>query len=349
MLTLKKVATLLGLTLVAVISYLIINSGSDQKSITVISDRSDFHLEPIFDSFYELTGIEINPVFVDQGTLPVRFSSNADRADVVVTTDISYLAQANNEGLIADLQHSDYKGVPDSFVMGGGRYVATSYRGRAIVYNTSVIDPNSLSGYEDLASEEFRGRVCIRPFTHVYNITLASEMIADKGLEWTKNWVDSVKNNLAVEPNGNDRNQAKLVSEGVCDIALMNTYYYGLLQTNNDQRGIAANTQIFFPNQSSDGTYAIFSGAAIAERSDQKDDAQLFIDYLLGRVGQKFISDTTFEYPVNSNVDISVIAKSFGEGQNGIEEGQAIFNFVDVEEIMSHRDEAAEMMAVAGS
>lgn len=333
--------------LAPIVAYVATNtSDNSDKYITVISDRSDFHLEPIFDSFYEDTGISVKPIFVDQGSLPVRFSYDTDSVDVIVSTDITYLAQANGEGLLAEIDDT-YSGVPEGFVMGDGHYVATSYRGRAIVYNRDVIDPNDLTGYEDLSSEEFRGRVCVRPLNHVYNITLASEMISDRGEVWTKEWVDGLKNNLAVEPNGNDRNQAKLVSEGVCDIALMNTYYYGLLQTNNDQRSIAANTQIFFPDQSSGGTYAIFSGAGISDRSENKDNAQLFIDYLMSFVGQKFISDTTFEYPVNDNVDISIVAKSFGEGQDGIENGKAVFNFVDPEQMLLNRELAANIMNTA--
>ena len=41
--------------------------------------------------------------------------------------------------------------------------------------------------------------------------------------------------NLARKPEGNDRAQAKAIHEGVCDIAVMNTYYFGKMKFNVDK------------------------------------------------------------------------------------------------------------------
>jgi iron(III) transport system substrate-binding protein len=59
---------------------------------------------------------------------------------------------------------------------------------------------------------------------HVYNISLIATMIAHKRAEATEAWLRGVKANLAHKPAGGDREQARDIYSGMCDIALGNTY-----------------------------------------------------------------------------------------------------------------------------
>lgn len=349
----RKAVALTGLLLASaiVLTGCATTSGNSNagETITVVSDRSDFHLKPIFAAFEEQTGIKVNAVFVEEG-LPARVTSGADKADLVITKDLPVLTTLKDQGFTQPIEKSkevnEMLADPKTqlFVDPQKEYVATSYRARAIVYNKSKVDVNSLTGYDDLVSPQYKGKVCTRPLTHDYNISLLSQIIADKGQAYAADWAAKLKANLATDPTGNDRQQAKLVSEGVCDIALMNTYYYGLLLTNNEQRPIASATQLEFPNQAGKGSYVLYSGLSLLKTSKHVDAATKLIDYMLGTIGQNHISQSTYEYPVDPNVPLSAVAQGFGEGQNGIKAGVAKFNFIAPAEAAKYREAATKIL-----
>lgn len=343
---LRKAVALIGCLTVS-IGAVLPASAAPKKTVTVITDRSDFHLKPIFEAFEESTNVDVKAVFVDQGSLPARLASGADKADLFITTDLPTLATAKEKGYTQPIRSGKIKTLGRGFVDPQSHYAAISFRGRTIVYNPKKVDVTKLKGYDDLADPKYKGRVCIRPFTHVYNVTMVSEMIVDRGEDYARRWANGVKNNLAVKPSGNDRNQATLVAKGVCDIALMNTYYYGLLMSNKAQRPIANATELFFPNQSGRGTYTLYSGVAMAKTAKNTKEATQLIDYLLGTVGQNYIAQSTFEYPVNPNIKLSVIAEGFGEGQPGIENGKAKFLHLNPATVAKHRETAAKILAEA--
>ena len=343
---LRKAVALIGCLTVS-IGTVLPSSAAPKKTVTVITDRSDFHLKPIFESFEESTGVDVKAVFVDQGSLPARLTSGVDRADLYITTDLPTLATAKEKGFTQPIRSGRIRTLGRGFVDPQGHYAAISFRGRTIIYNPKKVNIATLRGYEDLANPKYKGRVCIRPFTHIYNVTMLSEMIADKGEDYARRWVNGVKNNLAVKPNGNDRNQAALVAKGTCDLALMNTYYYGLLLSNKAQRPIANATELFFPNQSGKGTYTLYSGVAMAKSAKNTKEATQLVDYLLGTVGQNYIAQTTFEYPVNPKIKLSVIAEGFGEGQPGIKDGRAKFAHMNPATVAKYRETATRILAEA--
>lgn len=343
---LRKAVALIGCLTVS-IGVSLPATATPKKTLTVITDRSDFHLKPIFEAFEESTGVDVKAVFLDKGSLPARLASRADKADLFITTDLPTIVTAKEKGFTQPIRSGKVRTLGRGFVDPQSHYAAISYRGRTIIYNPKKVDVTKLTGYEDLANPKYKGRVCIRPFTHVYNVTMLSQMIADRGEAYARRWVAGVKNNLAVKPSGNDRNQAKLVAEGVCDLAPMNTYYYGLLLSNKAQRPIANATELFFPNQSGKGTYTLYSGVAMAKTAKNTKEATQLIDYLLGNVGQNYIAQSTFEYPANPKIKLSVITEGFGEGQPGIEKGRAKFAHMNPATVAKYRETAAKILAEA--
>lgn len=332
----KSVVVLLGL--------MVNISATSFADINIVSDRSAFHVEPIMESFFETTGIPVNSVFVDKGSLPARLQSRVDNADVYIATDIVSLVYAKRKGFTQPIRSSVLDDLDGKFVDNDRHYVATSFRARVIVYNRNTVSPSELVGYDDLADPRFYRRVAVRPLAHPYNVSLVSEMIADRGREYARNWVEKVKENLAVPPSGNDRKQATLVANGVADIGIMNTYYYGLLMTNNRQRSVANRTQIFFPEQNGKGAYVLYGGIALANNSSNREDAEKFIEFMLNRSSQLYMAFSTFEYPVIKGIPMSPITQGFGEGQPGIEKGKAKFNHIGVSSVANNRDLAVQLL-----
>lgn len=320
---------------------------SQAAEVNVISDRTDFHLKPLFKQFEAQTGIKVNAVFVDEGGLPARLSAKPGEADLIITTDASILSLAKKNGWTQNLPGSKLT-LSVRPELRGADYVALSFRSRNIVYNPEKVDVAKLKGYDDLASPEYKGRVCMRPLTHAYNVALVAEMIADRGEIYARNWVKGVSNNLAIKPTGNDRKQGELIANGTCDISLMNTYYYGLMLSNNAQRPFAAKTRLFFPEQSGKGSYVLISGAAAVKNSKNPKEAQQLIDFILSPIGQNFVSQVNFEYPViDDGEPLPIMVQGFGEGQPGINKGRAKFNFIHSDEISKNRELAVNILTEA--
>ena len=126
-----------------------------------------------------------------------------------------------------------------------------SKRARVIVVDKERVNSEEIKRIEDLANSKWKGKICSRPGSHVYNRALMASIIAANGEEKAEKWANALVSNLARRPQGNDRAQVKAIYEGQCDIAIINNYYFGKLKFSDDpkQREWTKNLKLIFPNQ----------------------------------------------------------------------------------------------------
>lgn len=311
--------------------------------LNLVTDRTDFHLKPLIAQFQQQTGIKVNKVNLDQGGIPARLASGADSVDLVISTDSVVLEQAHQRGWTTNVPKELLQQAVDSMdIPVDATYVPLSYRGRVLVYAPDRVNLKDLTGYADLADPRYRGRVCIRPLTHAYNINLVSQMLVDNSEKDVARWLSGVQANLAVTPSGNDRYQAQLVAKGVCDIAVINTYYYGLMMSNPAERQWATKLSLFFPEQQGRGTYVLVSGAAFSSKAKNINEAVQFVKFLLSPIGQSYATGSTYEYPAVRGTDLPVMLSGFGDGQ--VKDGKAKFYFVDPVKVSRERERASQLI-----
>ena len=140
-------------------------------------------------------------------------------------------------------------------------------------------------------------------------------MIAHKGEDGARAWLEGLKANLAVTPSGNDRSQAKSVYAGECDLAVANTYYMGKMMTNDEepeQKDWAKAVRIVFPASADFGTHVNISGMLLTKNAPNRDNAVRLMEFLASDEAQRLYADGNFEYPVNPAVEPSDIVKSWG-------------------------------------
>jgi len=102
---------------------------------------------------------------------------------------------------------------------------------------------------------------------------------------------------------------------GECDIALGNTYYMGLMQTNEqepEQKEWANAIKILFPDADGNGTHVNISGAVLLKHAPHKDEAVRLIEFLTSDEAQKLYAEVNFEYPLKVGVAPSEIVASWG-------------------------------------
>lgn len=115
-----------------------------------------------------------------------------------------------------------------------------------IVTSKERVKPDAISSYADLAQPQWKGKICVRSGKHVYNAALISALLSEQGAEKTEQWLSGFKVNLARKPQGGDRDQIKAIKEGLCDVALVNTYYIaGMLSELEKQPAVQAVNVIF--------------------------------------------------------------------------------------------------------
>ena len=305
-------AALLGMTAIAATSGAALADGE----VNIYSYRQPELIQPLVDEFTKETGITANVLFLDKGLVERIAAEGANSpADVILTVDIGRLVEARDGGVTQPLENAVInKDIPAQYRDPAGEWFGLTTRGR-VVYASKERVPETAITYEELAEPKWKGRICIRDGQHSYNIGLFASMVAHHGAEYTEKWLTGLKNNLARKPDGNDRSQAKAIMAGECDISLGNTYYVGLMMTNEkdpEEKEWAAATKILFPNAADRGTHVNISGMALAKHAPNKDNAIKLMEFLSSGKAQEIYAQQVFEYPVLPGAKVSDVVASFG-------------------------------------
>ena len=274
--------------------------------LNLYSHRQPFLIEPFLEAFTAETGIKVNVVYASKG-LAQRLQAEGKNspADVVLTVDIGRLAIYADKDLLAPVESTVLaEAVPAHLHEPDGRWFALSKRARVIAVSKDRVPAGAIETYEDLADPEWEGRICTRPGSHVYNRALMASMIAAHGEEKAEEWATGLVANLARRPQGNDRAQVKAIYEGLCDVAVINSYYYGKLASSDieEQREWAAAMTMVFPNQDDRGTHINISGGGVAKYSRNKETAVVFLEFLTREAAQLLYGTVNYEYPINPAV-----------------------------------------------
>ena len=290
---------------------------SAQEVVNVYSARHYDSDQTLFDLFTEQTGIQVNLIEAGADELIERMRSEGANspADVIVTVDAGRLWRADEAGLLASIDSDALEAaIPASLRHPEGRWFGLSQRARGIVYSTERVDPSELSTYEDLASEAWEDRVCIRSSSNIYNISLTASVIATVGVDAAQEWANGIARSLARNPQGGDTDQIRAVAAGECDVAVVNHYYLARLIASSDanDQAVAAAVGLFFPNQDDRGTHVNISGAGVVATAPNRANAIRFIEFLATAEAQEIFAKANHEYPAREGVAVSEAVEGFG-------------------------------------
>jgi iron(III) transport system substrate-binding protein len=174
--------------------------------------------------------------------------------------------------------------------------------------------PQTTLTYEELADPKWKGKICIRSGQHIYNNALIAAYIAHHGEAKAEEWLKGVKANLAQKPSGGDRETARDVAAGKCDIGIGNTYYWALMNNNEpDKKAWADATKVILPTFQDGGTHVNISGVVLAKNAPNKANAMKFIEWLASEKAQHMHADLNYEYPVRAGIEINPTIAGYGK------------------------------------
>ncbi|MEX2515715.1 MAG: Fe(3+) ABC transporter substrate-binding protein [Gammaproteobacteria bacterium] len=291
---------------------------SAAAEINVYSARIESLIKPLLDQFTEQTDIKVNLVTGEADALLKRLELEGRNspADLLITTDVGRLHQAETRGLLQAVESGVlHEQIPSAYRDPEGFWFGLSLRARVIAYARERVSADELSTYEALADENWRGRVCIRSSSNVYNQSLVASLIAHNGVEATQDWADGLVKNFARSPQGGDRDQISAVAAGQCDLAVVNTYYIaGMLASPKQNEVNAAMTVgVFWPNQNRRGAHVNISGAGVTKAAKNKAEAIQLLEFMLSDEAQRWYADQNHEYPVKPGISVSNLLEQWGE------------------------------------
>lgn len=327
-----SVATLLAVTCASVAS---------AAEVNIYSYRQPQLIEPLLAAFTEATGVNTNVVFAKKGLVErLKAEGQNSPADLILTVDISRLDGAKKGGVTQSLSNDAVNNnIPSEFRDTDGHWFGLTTRARVVYASKERVSQNEIT-YEELADPKWKGKICTRDGQHVYNLGVFASIINHAGEAAAKNWMDGLKNNLARKPTGNDRAQVEAIFSGECDISLGNTYYMGLMQTNDEkpeQKEWASKVKLLFPNATGRGTHVNISGMALTKHAPNKESAIQLMEYLASDEAQKLYAESNFEYPVKPGVAISDRVKSWGDLKP---------DTLSLNAIAAKRDKASELVDI---
>jgi len=291
---------------------------AQEAVVNVYSARHYEADEALFETFEELTGIEVAVIEGDSDELISRIESEGANspADVFITVDAGRLWRAEEAGLLAPVDSPVLNAVvPENLRHPDGLWFGLTQRVRGIVYAEDRVDPSELSSYEDLADPMWEGRICIRSSSNIYNQSLLASIIASNGADAAESWAASIVENMARPPQGGDTDQIRAVAAGECDVAVVNHYYLARLIGSDDpaDNEVADAVGWLFPNQDGRGAHVNVSGAGVVASAPNRANAIRFVTFLTTPAAQAVFAGGNDELPVVDGVASSDATESLGD------------------------------------
>ncbi len=293
----------------------VLNTAAQAAEVNVYSARNESLIKPLLDRFTEQSGISVNLLTGKANALIERLRAEGRNspADLLITTDAGRLVLASDLGLFQAVESDVLEDrIPAAFRAPDNSWFGLSRRARVMVYHPDRVAQSELGDYESLADAAWAGRICVRSSGNIYNQSLMASLIEHHGIDTATSWAQAVRGNMARDPQGNDRAQIKAVAAGECDVALVNTYYLGIMLSDEEQREAGAAVRVHFPNQDNRGTHVNISGAGVTAHAPNRDEAQALIEFLAGDEAQSWYASTNHEYPVRDGISPSDLVASFG-------------------------------------
>lgn len=293
-----------------------LGNATAQQVVNIYTTREPGLAAPLFEAFTKATGIEVKSVFIKDGLAErVKAEGASSPADLLMTVDVGNLLDVVDAGVTQPVSTPALTAaVPANLRDPDGNWYALSLRARLVYTAKDVVKVPAIT-YEELADPRWKGKICIRSGQHPYNVGLVAAYIVHHGEAKTEAWLRGLKANLARKAAGGDREGARDILGGICDLAVGNSYYVGLMRSGQggpDQKKWGDGIGVLLPTFEGGGTHVNVSGAAVAKNAPHKDAAIKFMEFAVSPAMQAVYAQKNMEYPVLAAADVDPVIAGLG-------------------------------------
>lgn len=271
------------------------------QEVNIYSSRHYDSDDALYQRFTEDTGITVNRIEADADELIARLVAEGDNspADVFIAVDVGRMDRAEKAGVLQPFESDVIEArIPDHFQHPDNLWFGVSQRARIIFYAKDRVDTPPMT-YEELAEPTWKGKICIRSSSNVYNQSLLASIIEVHGEKAAREWAAGVVANMARPPQGGDTDQLRGLVSGECDVAVANHYYF-LRGFDTDISGLSEGIDGIgwvWPNQDGRGAHVNLSTASMTRAAPNPDNARAFLEFLTGDFAQAHFASQNNEYP----------------------------------------------------
>ena len=273
--------------------------GGDGERLTIYSGRSSSLVDPIIQKFSDATGIKVGVKYAGTPQLAATLLEEGEKspADVFFAQDPGGLGAV--EEMLAPLPDSILGLVPEWARSPDAKWVGISGRARVVVYNTDALTQADLpDDIFDFIDPKWRGRIGWAPTNSSFQ-TMVTGMRAAWGEEKTRRWLEGIQNNRPkVFPKNTPMVAA--VGSGEIEVGFPNHYYLFRFLA---EEGSSFSARNYHPRAGGPGALIMVAGAGILSTSDNRENAERFLEFMLSPVAQEYFAEETFEYPLAEGIE----------------------------------------------
>lgn len=313
---------------------------SSAREVRVYSGRHYNTDRQVFKTFSEKTGIKIRLIEATGISLVERLKREGSKsnADVILLVDAARINNAAEAGLLRPIVSNQLEmEIPYLYRDPKNRWFGLTRRVRAIIVNPNIVNPTMIQSYADLASPQFKGKLCLRNRKNVYNQSLVANQIILNGESSAKSWVKGMVENVTQPYFTGDTSLIRSVGQGNCGIGVVNHYYLARMQSGasgkNDQK-VAANIKLIMPKPA----HVNISAAGVAKSAKNLKEAIELLEFLASPLGSSSMAGPTHEYPL----------KGFGSSDQLKAYGSFTPDNVSINSLGRTQKKALKMMAEQG-
>ena len=275
--------------------------GDDPGSLTVYSGRSDTLVGPLLQGFEDATGIDVSVKYAGTPQLAATILEEGGNtpADVFFAQDPGGLSAVSD--LMTPLPDSVLSKVPQWASSPSGDWAGVSGRARTVVYNTDRLTPSDLpADLTGFTNPKWKGRIGWAPANASFQ-TMVTAMRVMWGEDETLRWLEGIQAN---EPKVYPKNTpiVAAAAAGEIDVGLVNHYYLHRFLAEQGESFAARN---YHPTAGGPGAIVMVSGVGILSASNNRANANRFVEFLLSESSQQYFVDETFEYPLAAGIPVA--------------------------------------------
>lgn len=271
------------------------------ETLTIYSGRNAELVGPIIDEFQEESEVDVQVRYGDTAELAATILEEGENspADIFFAQDAGALGAVQQEGMFEALPEGSLGQVEDRFRSTEDEWVGMSGRARVIGYNVESVDPAEIpDSILEFAEPEWEGRIGWPPTNGSFQAFVTTLRLTE-GEDVAREWLEGVQAN---DPAVYENNTATMegIASGEVDVGFVNHYYLGRFL---EEQGEGFGARNYYPEGGDAGAMINIAGAGILNTSDNQEEAEAFVEYMLSEEAQEYFAEETFEYPLAQGVE----------------------------------------------
>jgi iron(III) transport system substrate-binding protein len=280
------------------------SSGGGSQTITLYNAQHEQTTDALITAFTQQTGIKVKVRSDDEDVLTAQLEQEGSKspADVFYTENSPWLAQLDEQHLLAPVDAATLQQVPAADSASTGDWIGVSARVSVLVYNTDKLKASQLpTSILDLADPQWKGKLELAPAETDF-WPIVSSVAKTYGDAKALAWLKGLKANAGADASIPDNETVVSdVNKGTGDMGLINHYYFYRLQAEIGKPAVHAALSFFAPHDP--GYLLNISGAAVLKSSKHQAAAQKFVAFITAAAGQTILANSdSFEYPIGAHV-----------------------------------------------